>query len=166
MGQFSWKCADTGNAILDDYTDTTGLKPNVTTKAYMPIPKEFGGGCFFVDNSKKGFEYDGYGRFFDQQGNVHDVYVELARWNGLLPENFDPNDENQVQKARCAAIELYYTPENPKLSQYREGNYNSPEVMKFPLKLTERETSYERAGTATDDPNQGWGEPDDEDTGY
>lgn len=64
MGQFSWRCADTKNALLD-----SGIEPqkNCTTKAYLLIPKEFGGGYFFVDNTIRGREYDGYGNFFDEQ---------------------------------------------------------------------------------------------------
>ena len=163
MGQFSWKCADTGNAILDYCTSEEGIKPNFTKKAYLLIPAEFGGGHYFVDNTREGFEYEGYGVFYDEKGNRHDAYVELARWNGLLPEGFDPKDDKKVQEARRAAIEAYFTPEDPQVSPYAEGNYNSPEVLKFPLKITESPTTYERAGCATDDPNQGWGEPCDED---
>ena len=163
MGQFSWKCADTGHAILECFTSEVGIKPTFTRKAYLLIPAEFGGGHFFVDNTRKGFEYEGYGEFYDATGNKHDAYVELARWNGLLPEGFDPKDDRMVQEARHAAIEAYFTPEDPMVSPYMDGNYNSPKVLKYPLKITESPTTYERAGCATDDPNQGWGESCDED---
>ena len=160
MGQFSWRCADTKNALLD-----RGIKPqkNCTTKAYLLIPKEFGGGYFFVDNNIRGREYDGYGNFFDEQGKKHDAYEELAKWNGLLPEGFNPNNRDMVQQARSNAIEKYYTPEDPNVSPYEDGNYNSPEILKYPMKITEEPMKYEQAGIALDDRNQGWGCDDGED---
>lgn len=155
MGQFSWRTADTNKALLDE-----GVKPqkHCTTKVYLLIPKEFGGGHFYVDNSKRGREYDGYGNFFDANGKKHDAYVELARWNGLLPDGFDEHDDNMVCEARSNAIEKYYTPEDPNVSRYEDGNYNSPEILKYPIKITEHPMPYEQAGIAHDDPNQGWGE--------
>lgn len=160
MGQFSWKCFDTDNALLAD--DITPQR-NCTTKAYFLIPAEFGGGHYFVDNKKRGREYDGFGNFFDENGIKHDAYVELAKWNGLLPDGFDPNNHDMVFKARCNAIEKYYTPEDPNVSPYEDGNYNSPKILKYPLKITERPMKYEQAGIALDDPNQGWGCDDGED---
>lgn len=155
MGQFSWRTADTNKALLDE-----GIKPqkNCTTKAFLLIPKEFGGGYFFVDNEQSGREYDGYGNFFDEQGKMHDAYEELAKWNGLLPEGYNPKNRDMIQQARSNAIEKYYTPENPNVSPYEDGNYNSPEILKYPLKITERPMKYEQAGIALDDRNQGWGE--------
>lgn len=155
MGQFSWRTADTNKALLDE-----GIRPqkNCTTKAFLLIPKEFGGGHFFVDNDKPGREYDGYGNFFDENGKKHDAYFELAKWNGLLPEGFDPKNRDMVDKARSNAIEKYYTHEDQNVSPYQDGNYNSPEILKYPLKITERPMPYEQAGIALDDPNQGWGE--------
>ena len=160
MGQFSWKCSDTGNALLD-----RGIRPqkHCTTKAYLLIPKEFGGGYFFVDNEKRGREYDGYGNFFDEQGKKHDAYEELAKWNGLLPEGYTPKNSDMVQQARSNAIEKYYTPEDPTVSPYEDGNYNSPEILKYPMKITEHPMKYEQAGIALDDRNQGWGCDDGED---
>lgn len=160
MGQFSWRCADTKNALLDK-----GIEPqkNCTTKAYLLIPKEFGGGYFFVDNEKRGREYDGYGNFFDEQGKKHDAYEELAKWNGLLPEGYNPKNRDMVQKARENAIYKYYTPEDPNVSPYEDGNYNSPEILKYPMKITEEPMKYEQAGIALDDRNQGWGCDDGED---
>ena len=79
MGQFSWKCSDTDNALIEHYIETDRLKPDTwTKKAYLLIPKEFGGGSFVADHN-----YDGYGHFFDKNGGKHDVYVELARWLGI-----------------------------------------------------------------------------------
>lgn len=154
MGQFSWRTADTNKALLDE-----GVKPqkHCTTKAFLLIPKEFGGGHFFVDNDTHGREYDGYGNFFDENGKKHDAYFELAKWNGLLPEGFDPKNRDMVDKARSNAIEKYYTPEDPNVSCYEDGNYNSPEILKYPMKITEHPMPYEQAGIAHDDPNQGWG---------
>lgn len=160
MGQFSWRTADTNKALLDE-----GIRPqrNCTTKAFLLIPKEFGGGHFYVDNDNPGREYDGYGTFFDSHGKKHDAYLELARWNGLLPEGFNEKDDNMVCKARENAIEKYYTPEDPNVSPYKDGNYNSPAILKYPLKITETPMAYERAGGSTDDPNQGWGCDDGDD---
>lgn len=160
MGQFSWKCSDTGNALLD-----RGIEPQrkCTTKAYLLIPAKFGGGYYFVNNETKTRAYDGYGNFFDTKGIKHDAYVELARWNGLLPKGFDPKNKDMVQEARGNAIEKYYTPEDPNVSPYKDGNYNSPAILKYPLKITENPMAYERAGVSTDDPNQGWGCDDGED---
>ena len=142
MGQFSWRTADTNKALLDE-----GIRPqrNCTTKAFLLIPKEFGGGHFYVDNDNPGREYDGYGTFFDNYGKKHDAYLELK-------------DDRMVDKARGNAIEKYYTPEDPNVSPYQDGNYNSPEILKYPMKITERPMPYEQAGIALDDRNQGWGE--------
>ena len=155
MGQFSWRTADTNKALLDE-----GIRPqkNCTTKAFLLIPKEFGGGHFFVDNDTPGREYDGYGNFFDENGKKHDAYFELAKWNGLLPEGFDPKNRDMVDKARNNAIEKYYTQEDPNASPYQDGDYNSPEILKYPMKITENPMPYEQAGIALDDRNQGWGE--------
>lgn len=157
MGQFSWRTADTNKALLDEGVSPRGQK-NCTTKAFLLIPKEFGGGHYFVDNDKPGREYDGYGNFFDEQGKMHDAYEELAKWNGLLPEGYTPTNRDMVQQARSNAIEKYYTPEDPNVSPYEDGNYNSPEILKYPMKITERPMKYEQAGIALDDNNQGWGE--------
>lgn len=154
MGQFSWKCADTGHALLCDDTDEAGLKPNTwTKKAYLLIPKEFGGGHFSVDHN-----YEGYGVFYDKHGNEHDAYEELARWNGV--EGATPDE------SRCNAIDLYYKPVDPVVSPYEDYNHNTEASMKYPLKITENPMPYEAAGTALDDPNQGWGEYEPEETGY
>lgn len=160
MGQFSWKCSDTGNALL-----VMGIRKqkNCTTKAYLLIPAEFGGGHYFVDNKTSGRGYDGYGHFFDELGIKHDAFEELAKWNGLLPEGFDHTNRNMVQTARSNANDMYYTPEDPAVSPYEDGNYNSPKILNYPLKITENPTSYERALASTDDPNQGCGCDEDED---
>ena len=154
MGQFSWKCADTNRALIECYTDEMDLVENTwTKKAYLLIPKEFGGGHYFVNGN-----YEGYGVFYDAQGNEHDAYEELAKWNGI--EGKTPDE------SRANAIDLYFTPVDPQVSRYMDGNHNSSEVMKFPLKITENPMRYEDAGVATDDPNQGWGEHISEDTEY
>lgn len=156
MGQFSWRTADTNKALLDKGISPRG-KHNCTTKAFLLIPKEFGGGHFFVDNDKPGREYDGYGNFFDENGKQHDAYIELARWNGLLPEGFNEKDESMFYKARGNAIEKYYTPEDQNVSPYKDGNYNSLAILKYPMKITESPMPYEQAGIALDDHNHGWG---------
>ena len=146
MGQFSWKCADTGNALLEDSTDEVGLVPNSwTKKAFLLIPKEFGGGAYSVDGN-----YEGYGEFYDDAGNPHDAYEELAKWNGITGKD--------TQDSRCNAINLYYTPADPLVSPYQDGNHNTTATMKYPLKIVENCMPYEQAGCCTDDPNQGWGE--------
>lgn len=111
-----------------------------------------------MDNDTHGREYDGDGNFFDENGKKHDAYVELARWNGLLPKGFNEKDKTMFQTARINAIEKYYTPEDPNVSPYKDGNYNSPAILKYPMKITEHPMPYEQAGIAHDDPNQGWGE--------
>lgn len=151
MGQFSWKCSDTGNALLEYTTDEVGLVPDTwTKKAYLLIPKEFGGGYYSVDNN-----YEGYGDFYDKDGKAHDAYEELAKWNGVTGKD--------TQESRCNAIELYYTGYRPEISKYADGNHNLPETLTYPLKITEEPMDYEDADPCTDDPNQGWGEylPDD-----
>ena len=154
MGQFSWKCADTGHALLcHDIEEERLVEDSWTKKAYLLIPKEFGGGHYSVDNN-----YDGYGEFYDENGKAHDAYEELARWNGVE----DPGKDKF--ESRHNAIELYYTAADPSVSRFKAYNHNVPSTMKYPLKITERPMPYEAAGCATDDPNQGWGEyePDDE----
>lgn len=148
MGQFSWVCSDTENELICYDIDTCGIH-DYTKKAYVPIPKEFGGGSFKVDDN-----YDGYGRFFDKDGNEVDIFEELAKWNGVYVDG-------DTQKSRSNAIDLYYTPKDPSISQYRQGNYNVEETMKFPLKIVENECAYENAEPCWDDPNQGWGWEDD-----
>lgn len=155
MGQFSWKCSDTGNALIN-----SGIRQqkNCTAKAYLLIPAEFGGGHYFVDSGTCGRGYDGFGNFFDKLGIKHDAFEELAKWNGLLPEGVDHTNSNMVQTARDTAIDMYLTPEGPE-----DGSYNSPKILKYPLKITEHPIAYERAMPSTDDPNQGWGCDDGED---
>ena len=148
MGMFSWKCSDTGNALLSGAINTNRLKPNWTKKAYLLVPKEFGGGAYLVDE-----DYDGYGGFFDfNTGRKVDAYELLGIWNGLEV----PGDPDA---SRGKAIDLYYTPADPSKSPYMAGNYNSPKVMKYPLKIVQRRCAYEDAEPCTDDPNQGCGEP-------
>ena len=144
MGQFSWVCSDTENELLCFDINTSRLH-DYTKKAYVPIPKEFGGGSFKVDNN-----YDGYGEFFDDNGKEVDIYEELAKWNGVAVDG----DKRQ---SRSNAIKLYYTPKDESISQYEEGNYNTYETMKYPLKIVENECAYEDAKPCWDDPNQGWG---------
>ena len=96
MGMFSWKCSDTGNALL---SEGIKVKPNCTKTAYLLVPKEFGGGAYLVDG-----DYDGYGEFFDlNTGKKVDAYELLGIWNGLEV----PGDPDAT---RGNAIELYYTP--------------------------------------------------------
>lgn len=144
MGQFSWVCSDTENELLCFDINTSRLY-NYTKKAYVPIPKEFGGGSFKVDNN-----YDGYGEFFDDNGKEVDIYEELAKWNGVAVDG-------DKQQSRSNAIKLYYTPKDESISQYEKGNHNTCETMKYPLKIVENECAYEDAEPCWDDPNQGWG---------
>lgn len=136
MGQFSWICSDTDNSLVCYDTDEFGCI-NFTKKAFLLIPKEFGGGSFKVDH-----DYDGYGDFYDDCGNEHDAYEELAKWNGVAVEG-------DKQKSRSNAIELYF--------KKKDGDYNTEETMKYPLKIVEFECAYEDAEPCCDDPNQGWG---------
>ena len=150
MGQFSWRTSDTCKDLIEDYIDTDDLIPDTfTKKAYLLIPREFGGGYLKVDGN-----YDGYGYFFDENGRKHDAYGLIAEWNGIKGE-----DENDT---RYQAIDLYYTPADPGISQYADGNYNTERTMKYPLKITEFPMAYEDAEPCTDDPNQGWGQRPDE----
>lgn len=144
MGQFSWVCSDTGNELICGDIDTYRIH-DYTKKAYVPIPKEFGGGSFKVDGN-----YDGYGEFYDDNGNEVDIYEELAKWNGVAVKG-------DKQKSRCNAIHLYFTPKDDSISQYAKGNYNIEETMKYPLKIVEIDCAYENAKPCWDDPNQGWG---------
>lgn len=144
MGQFSWVCSDTENELICGDIDTYRIH-DYTKKAYVPIPKEFGGGSFKVDGN-----YDGYGEFYDDNGNEVDIYEELAKWNGVAVKG-------DKQKSRCNAIKLYFTPKDDSISQYEKGNYNIEETMKYPLKIVENECAYEDAKPCWDDPNQGWG---------
>lgn len=143
MGQFSWICSDTENELICYGINTSRIR-NYTKKAYVPIPKKFGGGSFKVDGN-----YDGYGDFFDDNGKEVDIYEELAKWNGVAVDD--------KQQSRSNAIKLYYTPKDELISQYEEGNYNTYETMKYPLKIVEKECAYEDAEPCWDDPNQGWG---------
>jgi hypothetical protein len=132
MGQFSWICSDTEKALLRYDI----YKENIikyTKRAFLLIPEEFGGGSFKVDNN-----YEGYGVFYDERGKEHDVYVEFARWNGIEAE-----DEEDL---RIKGIELAF----------------SDEYIKYPIKIVEIECPYREAKESESDPNQGWGEDEDE----
>lgn len=156
MGMFSWICSDTENSLVCGDTEEIGCY-DYTKKAFLLIPKEFGGGSFKVDH-----DYDGYGVFYDENGNAHDAYEELAKWNGVAVDG-------DKQKSRCNAIELYFTPKDDSISQYEKDNYNTYETLKYPLKIVENECAYEDAEPCWDDPNQGWGNyssSDDEDDDY
>lgn len=157
MGQFSWKCSDTDNVLIEHYVETDRLKPDTwTKKAYLLIPKEFGGGSFVADHN-----YDGYGNFFDKNGGKHDVYVELARWLGIIPIDKVVTEDEEFD-IRRQAIERYYTAKDPSKSRFERGNYNACE---YQVKIVEEECAYEDAEPSYDDPNQGWGDylPEDED---
>ena len=144
MGMFSWVCSDTKNSLVCYDINEDGCI-NYTKKAFLLIPKEFGGGCFKVDH-----DYNGYGEFYDEAGFAHDAYEELAKWNGVAVDD-------DKQKSRSNAISLYFTPKDDSISQYKEGNYNTEKTMKYPLKIVENECAYEDAKPCWDDPNQGWG---------
>ena len=93
MGQFSWICSDTRRELICYDIPETNTR---TKKAFLLIPKEFGGGCYKVDDN-----YDGYGCFYDDNGKEVDAYevaeqhpdlkqfLELAnqRENELVEEN-------------------------------------------------------------------------------
>lgn len=141
MGQFSWICSDTKRSLI---CFDIRSKKTCTKKAFLLIPKEFGGGSYKVDHN-----YDGYGDFYDKDGNEVDAYEVLAKWNGVSTDN--------IVESRSNAINLYYTPKDNKVSQYKKGNYNNYGIMKYPLKIVENECAYEDAEPCWDDPNQGWG---------
>lgn len=144
MGMFSWVCSDTKNSLVCYDINEDGCI-SYTKKAFLLIPKEFGGGHFKVDH-----DYNGYGEFYDEAGFAHDAYEELAKWNGVAIDG-------DKQKSRSNAIELYFTPKDESISQYEDGNYNTYETLKYPLKIVEYECAYEDAEPCWDDPNQGWG---------
>lgn len=140
MGMYSWVCSDTKNSLACyDIRKTE----NRTKKAFLLIPKEFGGGSFKVDHN-----YNGYGEFYDDNKKPHDVYEELAKWNGV-------SVADDVFKSRHNAIELYFNPIDKSKSQYEIGNYNGYETMKYPLKIVENECAYEDAEPCWDDRRQG-----------
>ena len=145
MGMFSWITSDTEKELIcHDIRNRDGNRETKT--AYLLIPKEFGGGAYKVG---RGLGYEGYGVFYEKDGTEHDAYAELAKWNGVAVEDF--------QKSRSNAISLYYMAKDPNVSQYKLGNYNTYETMKFPLKIVEKLCAYEDAEPCFDDPNQGWG---------
>ena len=140
MGQFSWICSDTGNALGCFNAGGT----NCTKKAFLLIPKKFGGGSYKVDHN-----YEGYGIFYDEYGLEHDAYEELAKWNKVsVKDNF--------QASRSNAIHLFYKTKDES-KQYEKGYYNTRETMKYPLKIVENECAYEDAEPCWSDPNQGCG---------
>lgn len=145
MGQYSWICSDTKHALLCYDTAEDKLKPNTwTKKAFMLIPKEFGGGAYVVNRN-----YNGYGIFYDHNNKAYDVFEVLAKWNGVEGKTANATREN--------GIDLYYTPYDKNKSNYARGNYNNPNVMKYPLKIVENYVPYESALPCWNDPNQGWG---------
>lgn len=156
MGMFSWICSDTENSLVCSDVEESCCY-DYTKKAFLLIPKEFGGGSFKIDH-----DYEGYGEFYDENGNAHDAYEELAKWNGVAVDG-------DKQKSRVNAIHLYFTARDESKSQYEKGNYNTYETLKYPLKIVENECAYEDAEPCWDDPNQGWGNyssSDDEDDDY
>lgn len=164
MGMFSWICSDTENSLICADIDEVGCV-DYTKKAFLLVPKEFGGGSFKVDHN-----YEGYGVFYDENGNEHDAYDELAKWNGVRVDEKDASDEDErLFRSRSNAISLYFTAKDESKSPYEKGNYNTYETLKFPLKIVENECAYEDAEPCWDDPNQGWGNyssSDEEDDDY
>lgn len=137
MGMFSWICSDSEHALVC-HDIRKGLQ-NCTKDAFLLIPKEFGGGSYKVKHN-----YEGYGEFYDDDGNAVDAYSVLAKWNGLGDDRSD-------------GIDLYFTPKDKNISKFAKGNYNTTATMKYPLKIVQYEVPYESAKPCWDDPNQGWG---------
>lgn len=128
MGMFSWICSDTDKELL--IWDIDLRNPNFETKtAYCLIPKEFGGGAYIVDGN-----YQGYGVFYDENGEEHDIYDECGKWNC--------GDSGDKEKNRYNAINL---------------TYNDKHNLKYPIKIVENLCDYEDADSSLDDPEQGWG---------
>ena len=138
MGMFSWICSDTERALVC-HDICKGLK-NCTKDAFLLIPKEFGGGSYKIKHN-----YEGYGEFYDENGNEVDAYDALGKWNGLGDHN------------RSDAITLYFKTTDGIDGNWKKGNYNTTATMKYPLKIVEFEVPYEDAKPCWDDPNQGWG---------
>ena len=162
MGQFSWMYADTDNkeALLEGGA------------AYVPLPN---------GETIEEHDYDGYGRF---GGN--DIYDLVADWNreylAKHPEFIIPG-ECGGQQVRVDKHGWYKHYSDLTLSRdqvvKRSGIYEYRHIgidiacyddqnnaLPFPIKICKYKPSpgaYNRLPISWTDPNQGWGEPDDDD---
>lgn len=153
MGQFSWRDCVTGKPILDDVRKTS----------YLLIPSKFGGG--HIEEPC----YDGYGRFGGK-----DVYNLVVDWNKeMIPEIIRRIKNGSWQctsggNDTITNLQNFYegkpiTCEKRWLgivmACYDEDNF----ALEYPIKITYNErVSYEECKPSPSDPNQGWGDDEDE----
>ena len=161
MGQFSWMYADTNNeeALLEGGT------------AYVPLPN---------GETIEEHDYDGYGHF-----GGHDIYDLVADWNREYLSRH-PEFEIPIPGGGSFRIDRhrwyrYYS--DLTLSRYevvkRAGMYEYRHIgidiacydeqnnaLPFPIKICKNKPvpgAYNRLPISWSDPNQGWGDPEDED---
>lgn len=155
MGQFSWRDCVTGKPILD----------NVRKTSYLLVPAKFG-------SNIEEPEYDGYGHF-----GGHDVYDLVVDWNkGMIPEIIRRIKNGTWvcggSKTDIENLQNYY--DNKPISCekrwlgiimacYNEDNY----TLEYPIKITyQAGASYEDCKPSPSDPNQGWGDDEDDEDDY
>lgn len=151
MGQFSWRDCITGKPILD----------NKKKWCYLLVPPKFG-------SNLEEPEYDGYGHFGGK-----DVYDLVAVWNkDMIPEII------RRIKAGTWDIGLPWVTDEEMMHFYNGEPINIPlrdigivmacddrnnECLEYPIKVTYKEgASYDECKPSPSDPNQGWGDDDDE----
>lgn len=155
MGQFSWRDCVTGKPILD----------NVRKTSYLLVPAKFG-------SNIEEPEYDGYGHFGGK-----DAYDLVIDWNkDMIPEIIrrinNGTWECNVNKTDIENLQNFY--ENKPISCekrwlgiiiacYDEDN----SALEFPIKVTyESRATYEDCKPSPRDPNQGWGDDEDDEDDY
>lgn len=132
MGQFSWKTSDTKRAITVRNSEVGSFPVYLVTPDNEKILEKW---------------YEGYGVF-----GGYDAYELLAKWN--RPDLCKNND---TEHNRGVGIELDDCYQQNKLQGIEFS------MMKYPLKFCEDPNlNYEDLEPAEIDPNQGWGDYEDE----
>ena len=154
MGMFSWKYANTDNkkAMLD----------NVKANSYLLVPAPFQSkyGKYILEK-----EYDGYGHM-----GGYDIYELIVEWN----KDYIPMIIEQ-RNGKVADGKPMYT--NAFMNYYEGKEIDCPlrylgidiacynkdnERLPFPIKITNAPCEYNSVGASKEDPNQGWGDPEDD----
>lgn len=154
MGQWSYLYANTDNkkAMLD----------NVKADSYLLVPPPFQSkyGKYILET-----EYDGYGHMGGY--DVHELVIEwnrdfipmiIKQRNGKSADGREMNVDSLMAyyEGREISCPLRYL--GIEIACYNEDNASLP----FPIKITNAPCEYGSVGASKDDPNQGWGDPEDE----
>lgn len=121
MGFFSWLTCDTNETLWNKYTGKSKpfyvLRPNMNS-------------LYFVD-------YDGYGRFISETGEVTDAHVLIAQLNNVSDIN------KTLDELRDIGIKMHFNPELFNVTYFLKISFNP-------------NTRYEDYPRSENCPNQGY----------